>query len=172
MSHWTCSYIPMYINAVAESVMLYFDIIFITSFLKWNIHYIYTLRVSPPLQNEKFWVRTCLLLSLPWADHLSRGVVPIVVCLKWMWSWSLIRGGHDPESGQSAIEKEKEECKVFNSCLDVHNGPSDEIRKWFKMFRYINTVLFFVYYLLIWVLCWLFYYIFSKIEPSLHKVPR
>jgi hypothetical protein len=51
LSHATCSYICMYINAVANSVtrVCYtYNMIFITQFLKSNINYIYSLRVSPP----------------------------------------------------------------------------------------------------------------------------
>jgi hypothetical protein len=59
--HGTRSYICMYINADADGVMLYLRHDFITQFLKRNINYIYSLRVSPPPPPaKKFWMRTCL----------------------------------------------------------------------------------------------------------------
>jgi hypothetical protein len=62
LSHATCSYIYMYINAVANSVMLelhlrtdFYNITF-----KIIITYIYIASGPAPLTNEKFWVRARL----------------------------------------------------------------------------------------------------------------
>jgi hypothetical protein len=60
-----------YINAVADSVMLY-HMIFMT-FLKLTINYMWPQRehTPPPPPNEKFWVRTCFD-ALKLARHSRR----------------------------------------------------------------------------------------------------
>ena len=65
-THGKCSYVCMYINAVADSIMLqlylrhdFYNIIFQLKRIYIYI-YIYSIRVNhSPLPNEKFWVRTC-----------------------------------------------------------------------------------------------------------------
>jgi hypothetical protein len=63
LSHGTCSYICVYINAVSNSVMLYlrhdcYNIIFI---IKYKL---LIASGSVPLPNEKFWVRTWWLVRI------------------------------------------------------------------------------------------------------------
>jgi hypothetical protein len=59
LSHGTCSCFPMYINAVADSVMLYLqhDFYNITFKIKHNL-FIASGVCAPPPPSEKIWVRT------------------------------------------------------------------------------------------------------------------
>jgi hypothetical protein len=59
--------------------------------------------LAPDMDVCLLWVLCAVRLrSLRRADRSSRGVLPSVVCLKWMWSWSLVRGDRDPNTGRSA----------------------------------------------------------------------
>jgi hypothetical protein len=59
LSHGTCSYIRLYINAVSGSVMLYLQHDFYNIIFKIK-QIIYSLRVIPLPPQEKFWVRACV----------------------------------------------------------------------------------------------------------------
>jgi hypothetical protein len=83
LGHGTCSYICVYVNWVANSVILqlhlrhdFYNIIF-------EIRYkICSLRVSPPQPlKEKFWVRTC-------SRSLSRAVWNLLASISVLWSFS------------------------------------------------------------------------------------
>jgi hypothetical protein len=56
------SYIHMYINAVADSVMLYLRHDFYNTIFKIKRNVYIASGLPPPSPNEKFWMRTCLLV--------------------------------------------------------------------------------------------------------------
>jgi hypothetical protein len=75
LSHGTCSYIRMYINAVADSVMLYLQRHFYNIIFKIK-QIMCSFRVSPPppthpYPSEKIWVLACMILS---SSHLLIGL--------------------------------------------------------------------------------------------------
>jgi hypothetical protein len=91
VSHGTCSYICMCINAVANSVMFQsYDIIFVNIIFKHKL-YIASGSVSPPppphTHKEKFWVRTCVDHSPPSSadvkyEYKSNCASPSHLCLQ------------------------------------------------------------------------------------------
>ena len=61
MRHGTCSYIYVYINVIANSVMLQLYVLYIFNIIFKIKQIVYSLRVGPfPPLNEKLWVRTCI----------------------------------------------------------------------------------------------------------------
>jgi hypothetical protein len=64
LGHLTCSYIRMYMNAVADSVKLYLQRVSCNIIFKMKQITYYSLRITtpPPPCKEKFWVRPCPIL--------------------------------------------------------------------------------------------------------------
>jgi hypothetical protein len=59
LSHGTCSYIRMYINATANNVMLYLQHNFCNIIFKIKYELYIASGSAPPPPKDKFWVRTC-----------------------------------------------------------------------------------------------------------------
>ena len=72
--------------------------------------------------------------SLRWDDHASRGVLPNVVCLMTV-IMKPHRGGHDPESGQSAKGKKI----INNNNTSVITGAIGTTSKSFR--QYLSNIL-------------------------------
>jgi hypothetical protein len=80
LSHGTCSYIRMYINAVADSGMFYLQYDFCNINFKIKHKLCVASRSGPPFSREEFWVRTwypALIFTITWC-YRPIGVFPYI----------------------------------------------------------------------------------------------